>query len=44
MQVEPWFDQGHTETTVKNDLVSVLVLERVGGHLTMPQMLSDEDK
>ncbi|KIM83992.1 hypothetical protein PILCRDRAFT_87905 [Piloderma croceum F 1598] len=42
--VEPWFDKGHTETTVKNDLVSVLVLERVGGHLTMPKKLSDEDK
>jgi hypothetical protein len=44
MQVEPWFDKGNTETTVKNELISVLVLERVGGHLTMPKKLSDEDK
>ena len=44
MQVKPWFDKGHTETTVQNALISVLVLERVGGHLTMPKKLSDEDK
>lgn len=44
MQVKPWLDKGHTETTVQNALISVLVLERVGGHLTMPMKLSEEDK
>jgi hypothetical protein len=44
MQVKPWSDKGHTETTVQNTLISVLVLERVGGHLAMPMKLSEEDK
>ena len=44
MQVKPWFEKGHTETMVQNALISVLVLERVGGHLAIPKKLSDEDK
>jgi hypothetical protein len=41
MHVKPWLDKGHT---VQNTLISVLVLERVGGHLTMPMKFSEEDK
>ncbi|KIM46838.1 hypothetical protein M413DRAFT_440413 [Hebeloma cylindrosporum] len=44
MQVKPWLDEDHVETATKNSLVSLLVLERVGGHLAMPMMLSDEEK
>ena len=44
MQVKPWSDKGHAETTVQNALISVLVLERVGGHLAMPMKLSEDDK
>lgn len=46
VQVKPWFeeDRNRFEITAQNDLVSVLVLERVGGRLTMPQKLSEEDK
>ena len=43
-QVKPWSDKGHAETTVNNALISVLVLERVGGQIPMRTMLSDEDK
>ncbi|KAF8532106.1 hypothetical protein JB92DRAFT_3104155 [Gautieria morchelliformis] len=44
MQVKPWSEKDQAETTVNNALISVLVLERVGGQLPMRTTLSDEDK
>ena len=44
MRIRPSFDKGHTGTMVKTAFISVLVLERVGGHFMILKKLSDDDQ